>query len=112
MIIPDETDLFWLFGCQPEILDNGVPLYYNTIKYTYINQSNECLVFTIYPSFNEINLKVKTNTTNELISELELKDIKSLEILYNQKNESQIMITSDHNVFIISIKPKFKIFIS
>jgi len=47
MLIPEETDLFWLFGSQPEILDDGVLLYYNRIKYTYINQSYECVVFTI-----------------------------------------------------------------
>lgn len=112
MKIPDELSLISLFECEPTLLDNGVPYFYNEATYKFSNQNNEDFCVSISPSYHEMKVTVTLAGSNELISVLEISNIEAIEILSDKKDESKIMITSPNSIIKINFKPKYKIFIN
>lgn len=112
MKFPDELSLMSLLECEPEMLDKGMPFFYNEAIYKFENENNEQFLVNIAPSYGDIKIQVIIKDTNELLSFLNFQNVESLEILSDKKNESKIMITSENSVIKINFKPKYKIFIS
>jgi len=110
--IPDEIALMSLFECEPKMLDNVVPFYYNESIYKFSNSNYEEFSVNISPSYGDMKIQVVDKNTSELISYLDLKNIKSIEVLSDRKYESKIMITSESNIIKVNFKPKYKVFIS
>lgn len=50
MSIPDELSLLSLFECEPKLLDNNAPYFYNEATYEFNNYSNERFVVNVCPS--------------------------------------------------------------
>lgn len=110
--IPDEMSFLSLFECEPFLLDEKIPYYYNQAIYKFRNDNAEVFIVSISPSFGEIRIEVSIEGTNEPISVLELKNIESLEILSDKKYESKLQITSANSIMRINFKPRFKIYMS
>jgi len=64
------------------------------------------------PSYSELKLEVYNSDTNELLGLLDLKNIESIEILDDRKEEKRMMITSSYGVIKIDLVPRYKIFIN
>jgi hypothetical protein len=58
MNFPDELSLMHLLECEPEMLDKGVPFFYNEAIYKFANENNEQFLFIIAPSYGEIKIHV------------------------------------------------------
>lgn len=112
MQIPDEISFMSLFECEPELLDNGVPFFYNQATYRLSNQNKEDFCVSISPSYHEMKVTVTLSGSNEVISVLDINNIEAVEILSDKKDESKIMITTSNNIIKINFKPKYKIFIN
>lgn len=81
MSIPDEFSLVSLFECEPKLLDNDVPYFYNEATYEFGNFANERFVVRICPSYSDINIQVYAIDSNELSTSLDFKNIDGIEIL-------------------------------
>ncbi len=112
MKIPDEISLISLFECEPVLLDDVVPFYYNEAIYRFSNIYKEDFCFSISPSYHEMKVSVTLSGSNELISVLDINNIEAIEILSDKKDESKIMITSPNSIIKINFKPKYKVFIN
>ncbi|MBU3187790.1 hypothetical protein [Clostridium estertheticum] len=112
MKLPDEIALMSLFECEPEILDKGLPFFYNEAKYKFPNGNSEQFIVSIEPSYGDMKIQANIEGTNELISYLDLKNVELLDIISDKENESKIMLTSEHSIIKINFKPRYKIFIS
>lgn len=110
--VPDEISLMSLFECDPKMLDEKIPFYYNESTYRFSNNNNEEFLVAICPSYGDIKVQVTMEDTNEIISIMELGNVESIEILRDKRDESKIMITSEYSVIKINFKPKFKFFIN
>lgn len=111
MSMPDELSLLSLFECEPKLLDNNVPYFYNEAIYEFHNYSNERFVVSICPSYSDIKIQVYSVDNNELLSALDFKSVNSIEILSDKRNESKIMIKTEGGSIRIDLKPRFKIFL-
>jgi hypothetical protein len=110
--VPDEISLMSLFECDPKMVDEGISFFYNESTYRFSNSNNEEFLVVICPSYGDIKVQVTIEDTNEIISIMEFGNVESIEILCDKKNESKIMITSEHSVIKINFKPKFKLFVN
>lgn len=108
MDFPDEMSLLSLFECEPELLDNIVPFYYNTATYKFCNMCNEKFIINISPSYSDIKIQVYT-FDNILISSLDLESVSSVKILSDKRNESSILIKTECASIEIHFKPRFTI---
>lgn len=111
MKIPDRLALLSLFECEPKLLDENVPFFYNDIIYEFSNYNNERFVVSICPSYSDIKIQVYIVENNELLSTLNFKNVDSIEILADRKDESKIMIKIKNGSIKINFKPRFKVFI-
>lgn len=108
MDFPDELSLLSLFECEPELLDNVVPFYYNTATYKFCNMCNEKLIINISPSYYDIKIQVYT-FDNILISSLDFERVSSVITLSDKRNESSILIKIECASIEIHLKPRFTI---
>lgn len=108
MDFPDEMSLLSLFECEPELLDNFVPFYYNTATYRFSNICNEKFIINISPSYSDIKIQVYT-FDNILISSLDFERVSSVITLSDKRNESSILIKTECASIEIHFKPRFTI---
>ncbi|MPN41129.1 hypothetical protein SDC9_188671 [bioreactor metagenome] len=108
MDFPDELSLLSLFECEPELLDNVVPFYYNTATYKFGNMCNEKFIINISPSYSDIKIQVYT-FDNILISSLDFERVSSVIILSDKRNESYILIKTECASIEIHFKQRFTI---
>lgn len=111
MSIPDELSLLSLFECEPKLLDNSVPYFYNEATYEFCNRNGEKFVVTLCPSYPDIKILVYSIGLNELISALDFKSVNSIKILSDKKNESKILIETEGGSIRVNFKPMFKVFL-
>jgi len=110
--VPDEISLMSLFECDPKMLDEGISFFYNESTYRFSNTNNEDFLVVICPSYGDIKVQVTIKDTDEILSNMKFGNVESMETLCDKKDESKIMITSEHSVIKINFKPKFKIFVN
>ena len=111
MDFPDEMSLLSLFECEPQLLDNIVPFYYNTATYKFYNMCNEKFIINISPSYSDIKIQVY-NFDNLLISSLDFERVSSVIILSDKKNESSILIKTECASIEVHFKPRFRIILN
>lgn len=111
MSIPDEFSLLALFECEPKLLDDNVPYFYNEATYEFKNSANERFLVSISPANSDIKIQVYRMDGNELNSLLQFKNADEVEILIDNKEESAIRIQNDRYSVRINFKPRFKIFL-
>ncbi|MCC5908937.1 MAG: hypothetical protein JJT76_00640 [Clostridiaceae bacterium] len=110
--IPNEIPWLSFFQVEPQLLDGDVPYYYNQVKYKFTNGNHEKFIVTMVPSYSELKLEVFNSDTNELLGLLDLKNIETIEILADRKEEKRIMITCPYGVMKVDFVPRCKIFIN
>ncbi|MBE6052905.1 MAG: hypothetical protein E7212_03170 [Clostridium sartagoforme] len=110
MSIPKELSLLSLFECEPKLLDNNVPYYYNEATYEFCNYAREKFVVIICPSYSDIKIQVYSYD-NEILSILDFKSVNRFEILSDKKDESKIEIKTKCSLVEINFKPRFKVFL-
>ena len=111
MSIPDELSLLSLFECEPKLLDNNAPYFYNEATYEFNNYSNERFVVSICPSYSDIKIQVYSSNNNELLTSLNFKSVYGIEILSEKREDSKIMIKTEGGSIRVSFKPRFKVFL-
>lgn len=112
MSMPDELSLLSLFECEPQLLDNNIPYFYNEATYEFCNYANERFVVSICPSYSDIKVQVYSNDNNELLSLLDFKSVDGVEILSDKRDESKIVIKAENGLVKINFKPRFKVFLN
>jgi hypothetical protein len=111
MSIPDELSLLSLFECEPKLLDDNIPYFYNEATYEFDNSADERFIVTISPANSDIRIQVHSINGNELTSLLEFRNADEIEILLDDKEESEMLIKTDLYSVRINFKPRFKIFL-
>lgn len=109
MNIPDEGALLSLFECEPNLLDNTAPFFYNEATYAFTNASDEKFKVTITSANMDIIIQVFQASSNKLNSFLDFKNAKEIKVVKDTKEQSIILIRTDNYSTEIEIKPKFKI---
>ena len=112
MSMPNEISLLSLFECEPKLLDNNIPYFYNEATYVFCNCVGERFVVIICPSYSDIKIQVFSYDNNETLSLLDFKSVNGVEILSDKKDESKISIKAEYGFVEISFKPRFKIFLN
>ena len=111
MNMPDELSLLSLFECEPKLLDENAPYFYNEATYKFCNHSHEKFIVSVCPSYSDIKIQVYSIDNNDLIAILDLKTVNSIEILSDKKDESKIMVKMENGSIGIGFKPRFKVFL-
>ncbi len=111
MSIPDELSLLSLFECEPKLLDNDIPYFYNEATYEFDNSANERFIVSISPANSDIKIQVYSINRNELNSLLEFRNADEIKILLDSKEESKMLIKTELYSVRINFKPRFKIFL-
>jgi len=62
MSLPDENSLLSLFECEPKLLDNNVPFFYNETTYEFDNNNHERFLVSICPAYKDIKILVSLFT--------------------------------------------------
>lgn len=109
MNILDEEALLSLFECKPDLLDKSVPFFYNEATYTFTNSFDEKFKVTVTTASMDIKVQTFKASNNELDSLLDFKNAKEIKILKDTKEQSSILIRTDHYSTEIDFKPKFKV---
>ena len=109
MIEQDALDFSQFFQCDPILLDENVPFFYNEAVYDFINEVEERFSVRLQPSSQD--LKIEVFTGEERMAYLDFTGDFSLEILSSQKDSSKLRIKNSTGSAIIHFRPKFKLFI-
>jgi len=111
-VLKTTDEITWLsfFKSEPQLLDEGIPYYYNEAKYQFENKNNERFIVTIAPSYSEFKIEIYKGDTNEQLGILDFKNIESIDILSNWKEEKRIMITNPNSIIKIDFSPRYKVF--
>ena len=68
MKVPDEISLMSLFECNPKLLDEGIPFFYNESTYRFSNTNNEDFLVVICPSYGDIKVQVTIRDVSLMIT--------------------------------------------
>jgi len=109
MIEQDALDFSQFFQCDPILLDENVPFFYNEAVYDFINEADERFSVRLQPSNQD--LKIEVFTGEELMAYLDFTGDFSLEILSSQRDFSKLRIKNTTGSAIVHFRPKFKLYI-
>ena len=109
MIEQDALDFSQFFQCDPILLDENVPFFYNEAVYDFINEADERFSVRLQPSNQD--LKIEVFTGEERMAYLDFTGDFSLEILSSQKDFSKLRIKNTTGSAIVHFRPKFKLYI-
>ena len=108
MIEQDALDFLQLFQCDPILLDEDVPFFYNEAVYDFINEVEERFSVRLQPSSQD--LKIEVFTGEERMAYLDFTGDFSLEILSSQRDFSKLRIKNTTGSAIVHFRPKFKLY--
>lgn len=109
MIEQDALDFSQFFQCDPILLDENVPFFYNEAVYDFINEADERFSVRLQPSNQD--LKIEVFTGEERMAYLDFTGDFSLEILSSQRDFSKLRIKNTTGSAIVHFRPKFKLYI-
>lgn len=109
MIEQDALDFSQFFQCDPILLDENVPFFYNEAVYDFINEADERFSVRLQPSNQD--LKIEVFTGEERMAYLDFTGDFSLEILSSQRDFSKLRIKNTIGSAIVHFRPKFKLYI-
>ena len=112
MTIPNEFSLLSLFECEPNLLDDNIPYFYNEATYEFTNSAKERFIVIISPSYSDIKIQVLDYDTIETISLLDFKNVDKVEIISDKKEQSKIGIKIEYGFIEVSFKPRFKVLLN
>jgi hypothetical protein len=106
---PEEYELISLFESEPELMDEGIPWFYNTLSFKIQRESDilSCIISPAYRSFS-IDLTINERT----IYSLGFKDVEGLTIEKDKGVERFILEMNGESTFvtmIIQTKPQIRI---
>lgn len=105
----DSSDFLELFQCEPILLDDDVPFYYNEAVYEFVNEQGEQIMVKLQPSASD--LKIEVLERGDRVAYLDFTGDFSLEILSNQKDASKIRIKDRVGSAMIHFRPRYKLFL-
>lgn len=108
MIEQDALDFSQFFQCDPILLDENVPFFYNEAVYDFINEADERFSVRLQPSNQD--LKIEVFTGEERMAYLDFTGDFSLEILSSQRDFSKLRIKNITGSAIVHFRPKFKLY--
>lgn len=108
MIEQDALDFSQFFQCDPILLDENVPFFYNEAVYDFINEADERFSVRLQPSNQD--LKIEVFTGEERMAYLDFTGDFSLEILSSQRDFSKLRIKNTTGSAIVHFRPKFKLY--
>ena len=88
MELPDEHELIWLFEQEPEVQDPDSPLYYNTLGFEVVRDT-ERLVCTVSPSYGDVELHLTRD--GEPAVDLSLGHVERLSVLKENGGEALVL---------------------
>ena len=113
-IFPAENDFLSLFESEPILLDTttkDLPFYYNEATYRF-SIGQEDFVITFSPSYGEVKIQVSMQSSNRLVSLLDLKRIGKLEIITDRRERASVQLTiineDSQQMIEIVFKPYFQ----
>lgn len=109
MIEQDALDFSQFFQCDPILLDENVPFFYNEAVYDFINEADERFSVRLQPSNQD--LKIEVFTGEERMAYLDFTGDFSLEILSSQRDFSKLRIKNTTGSAIVHFRPEFKLYI-
>jgi len=105
----DSSEFRSLFQCDPILLDEDVPFYYNEASYDFMNEMGEQFSVRLQPSAPD--LKIEVFSKQERIAYLDFTGEFSMEILSSQVDSSKLRIKNSTGSAVIHFRPRFKLFV-
>ena len=102
---PEEHELIWLFECEPEVTDKGIPWAYNHLTFTTMREDCE-VKCEIEPGYETVKLTWTRN--NEEQVDLDFHWVKGLEVVKKNATEALVVYFRDDSPLkpvIIQLKP-------
>ena len=92
---PDKHELIWLFEQEPKVQDPDSPLFYNTLGFEVVRDS-ERLVCTVSPSYGDVELHLTRD--GEHAVDLSLGHVERLSVLKENQVAKRWCLTSGSKV--------------
>ncbi|MEJ8305321.1 hypothetical protein [Saccharibacillus sacchari] len=107
--LPEEYELISLFESEPQLMDEDIPWFYNTLTFK-LQRESDILSCTISPAYQSFSIDLTINERK--IYSLGFKDVKGLTIEKDKDVERLIVEMNDESAFvtlIIQTNPQIRI---